>query len=184
MAQPGAGAASSAGAATIPAMATPIPPEVQQVAPALVALATDSKGASTLTVSLHPRDLGEVQIHLVRARDGATSLTVTADRAETLQQLAQNAHQLHAALDAADLPSSHRIVTFTLTASLEQGLATADRDAAQGNLRGGNEQHRQSSRNGPGTPSRDSSSTIAGSLITGAGSAARRWVAAGLNITA
>ncbi|WP_171034285.1 flagellar hook-length control protein FliK [Lichenicoccus roseus] len=155
------------------------------MAPALVALAIERNGASTLTVSLNPRDLGEVQVHLVRAQDGTASLTVTADRAETLQQLALNAHHLHAALDAANVPATHRIVSFSLSGSPQPGSTTDDRGAAPDSRSGGGDpQQRQSRQNTTGSAYAGPPSATAGSLAAGADTVGRRWMTAGLNITA
>ncbi len=159
------------------------PPEVQQIAPAIVSLATATDGTSSLTVSLHPRDLGEVQVQMVRAQDGSTSLTVTADRAQTLEQLAQNAHHLHEALDAANIPAGQRTLAFALSPSSDDG-SQAGRGASQGGGGGQNSPQRQ-----PGWESRngDYPSSATGAATAGIAAQAtitRRWVASGLNITA
>ena len=105
-----------------PAVATsPGQVATSQVAPALVSLATRTDGSNELTVSMHPRDLGEVQIHMVRAPDGSVSVTVSATRPDTLQELSHNVQHLHAALDAADVPMDGRTMTFLAPSASDPG---------------------------------------------------------------
>ncbi len=159
-----------------------VPPEVQQVTPAIVALATGKDGASSLTVSLHPRDLGEVQVQMVRTQDGGTSLTVTADRAQTLEQLAHNVHHLHEALDAANIPTDQRTLTFALSSSTD-GSGTAGRGASQGGGTGQNTPQRQAAWEGRDGAYQTASGDAA-AADTLQGSPTRRWISSGLNITA
>ena len=102
----------------VPAVATSLGQlATPQVAPALVSLATRTDGSNELTVSMHPRDLGEVQIHMVRAPDGSVSVTVSASQPDTLQELSHNVQHLHAALDAANVPTDGRTMTFLATST-------------------------------------------------------------------
>ncbi|WP_428377485.1 flagellar hook-length control protein FliK [Lichenicoccus sp.] len=179
-----AGMAMHSGGAAAASATSTAPPEVQQTAPAIVSLASTKDGASSLTVSLNPRELGAVQVQLVRAQDGSTSLTVTADRAQTLEQLTRNAHHLHEALDAANIPTDHRTLAFALSPSADDGSGTAGRGNPQGSGGGQNSPQRQ-----PAWESRDGASrnSAAGSATAGSASPAtiaRRWIASGLNITA
>jgi hypothetical protein len=99
------------------APANPAPVATAQVAPAIISLATRTDGSNELTVSLNPRDLGQVEIRLVRESNGTTAVTVTATEPGTLKELSQNAHHLHAALDAANIPPDGRILNFVPASS-------------------------------------------------------------------
>ena len=107
-----------------------------QVAPALISLATRSDGSHEMTVSLNPRDLGQVEVHLVRNSDGTTAVTITASRPDVLQELSQNVHHLHAALDAANIPTDGRVMNFVAAAAAasdqsRNDLAGRDSPASQ-----------------------------------------------------
>ena len=166
------------------ASASAPPPEVQQIVPAVVSLATATDGTSSLTVSLHPRDLGDVQVQMVRSQDGGTSLTITADRAQTLEQLAQNVHHLHAALDAANIPSEQRTLAFALSPSTDNGSGAAGRGASQGDGGGQNTPQRQASWEDRDGAYRNSAAGSGMAADVTPGMVTRRWVASGLNITA
>jgi hypothetical protein len=105
---PAAKPVAPAAAANLPSSTT------SQIAPAIISLATRTDGSNELTVSLNPRDLGQVQIHLVRGSDGTTAVTVTATQPGTLQELSQNVHHLHSALDAANIPADGRTLNFVV----------------------------------------------------------------------
>ena len=97
-----------------------------QVAPAIISLATRTDGSNEITVSLNPRDLGQVEVHLVRESDGTTSVSITASNPETLQELSQNVHHLHAALDAASIPVDGRNLSFSATPAATTGQGQGD----------------------------------------------------------
>ncbi len=97
-----------------------------QVAPAMISLATRTDGSNEITVSLNPRDLGQVEVHFVRGSDGTTSVRITASNPETLQELSQNVHHLHAALDAANIPLDGRSLSFSATPTAATGSAQHD----------------------------------------------------------
>ena len=97
-----------------------------QVAPAVISLATRTDGSNEITVSLNPRDLGQVEVHLIRGSDGTTSVSITASNPETLQELSQNVHHLHAALDAANIPVDGRNLSFNATPAAATGQGQGD----------------------------------------------------------
>lgn len=142
-----------------------------------------------MTVSLHPRDLGQVEIRLVRGSDGTTAVTVTASQAGTLQELSQNMHHLHAALDAANIPVDGRTVNFTMASASgsEQdrsrdnpaGNATQDRSNGSGDRNPGQNQSWQQGRQGGSGQGGGGSHTGAAPLVS-----RRQWQISGLNITA
>jgi len=80
--------------------------------PPLVALASHGDGSHEITVSMSPKELGQVEVRLIRDADGATRITVSATNPDTLRDLSDNAHHLHAALDAASVPNDGRTLSF------------------------------------------------------------------------
>ena len=172
----------------------PAPPVAAQVAPAMISLATRQDGSNEIRISLHPLDLGQVEIHLVRGDDGSTSVTVRADRPETLRELAQNAHHLHAALDAASVPTDGRTLDFvsaTATTSDHSHDDASSQTSGQGQALGdGASGERRSGQDRAGLGDRQQASGSGGkdgSFISGATapiSSRRQWQFNGLNITA
>ncbi len=121
-----------------------------QVSPALVSLVTRKDGSNEMTVSLHPRDLGQVDIRIARGADGSTIVTVTASQPQTLQELASNVHHLHAALDAANIPLDSRTLNFAAPAAPDTN------QQAQSGSNGGNASTTQDQGNAPGYQRQDS----------------------------
>ena len=170
------------------APASPEPPQVpaDQVRPELISLAAHADGSNEMTVSLHPRDLGEVRIHVARGADGSTAVTVEASQSQTLQDLSQSAHHLHAALDAAHVPAEGRTMSFVAAAAMApdpQGQSTPSSPSAyNGDTSGGQQQawrrdlNRQATRHGQtGSDATRSAAPVAGR---------RQWRLNELNITA
>ncbi|WP_239479366.1 flagellar hook-length control protein FliK [Lichenicola cladoniae] len=85
-----------------------------QVGNSLLTLATGPDGSSQMTLTLHPKELGTVHIQLDRTVNGAVRIVVTASEAGTLRSLMGDQAQLHAALDAASIPSAGRHLSFEL----------------------------------------------------------------------
>ena len=120
-----------------------------QVSAPLVRLASAVDGSSRVQVSMHPRDLGSVEIHLDRRSDGSVSVTVAASEPATLRSLIADQAHLHAALDAASVPSAERHFTFELTApAADKPQHTA---ADQGSQNGAGQN--AAGQNGPGSGS-------------------------------
>ncbi len=177
--------------ASTPASA-PASPVAAQVAPAIISLATHTDGGNEIRISLHPLDLGQVEIRLVRGSDGSTSVTVAADRPQTLQELAQNAHHLHTALDAASVPSGGRTLDFVAasatTSDQSQNDAGGQGSRADQDPSGGASGDRGSSRDRAWLQDRQQ---VAGEGHRGSNigtpasiSPGRQWQFNGLNITA
>ena len=170
----------------------PAPPVAAQVAPAMISLANRTDGSNEIRISLHPLDLGQVEIRLVRGRDGSTSVTVAADRPQTLQELAQNAHHLHVALDAASVPTIGRSLDFVAASGSVSDRSQNDMGGqtsaagqhlgdASGDRGPGQERARLQDRHlGSGTDGKED----AGIGAPPARSSGRRWQYNGLNITA
>ncbi len=157
-----------------------------QVAPELISLASHADGSNEMTVSLHPRDLGEVHIHVARAADGSTTVTVAASEPQTLQELSQNAHHLHAALDAAHVPSDARTMSFVATMAIAPDLQVQNGPSASpfqgGNTANGQQQAWRRDQNGqPSSPGRDESDASDSATPV---AETRHWRLSGLNITA
>jgi flagellar hook-length control protein FliK len=74
-----------------------------------------------ITIHLQPGTLGAVQVRIARAADGTASVTLQAEKPDTLHALQQDAAHLHQALDRAGLPSAGRQVTYELATGLTGG---------------------------------------------------------------
>ena len=162
-----------------------------QVGPALISLATRTDGSNEITVSLNPKDLGEVQVHLIRGHDGTTTASSAASNPETLQELAQNVHHLHAALDMANVPADGRTMNFITASAAAPGQGQsdlADRNPSTSQNGGGGGQSpgqgrtwQQNQQDGSAGNTADDSSSY--DLRTPAASR-KTWQLRGLNITA
>ena len=118
--------AGTASAATAPAASTSgLPPEdgtsapnasgaADQVGTSLLTLASSADGGSRISVSLHPKELGAVHVQLQLAPDGSARILVAASEPGTLRSLMADQEHLHAALDAAAVPSENRHMSFEL----------------------------------------------------------------------
>lgn len=124
---------------------------VPQVTPALISLATRTDGGTEMTVSLNPHELGQVEIHMVRGTDGTTTVSITASRPETLQELSQNVHHLHAALDAANVPPDGRTMNFIETPTSNQNNMLQGMPASGGGVQTGDVQIRETQTGGTQT---------------------------------
>ena len=162
-----------------------------QVAPAMISLATRTDGSNEITVSLNPRDLGQVEVRLIRGSDGTTSVSITASNPETLQELSQNVHHLHAALDAANIPVDGRNLSFNATPTAATGQGQGDpagRDAStahDGSTGGSGGQDPGQGRGWQQNRATRSDSDDNGAYIQPVPLAARKsWQLSGLNITA
>ncbi len=126
-----AGTSATMGQAPAPAAATLLDASgaPAQVGASLLTLASGTDGSSQMALSLHPKDLGGVHIQLARDADGAVRVVVAATEPATLRSLIADQAHLHAALDAAAVPSADRHVSFELApaAASPDGGATADR---------------------------------------------------------
>lgn len=93
------------------------PPRVaDQVAPAIVRLATGSNGAQSLTIRLDPVALGQIEIRIERTGDRTTRVIVLAERADTLALLRHDKPALEKALDQAGLSANARDIDLRLAA--------------------------------------------------------------------
>ena len=161
----------------------------RQVAPALISLATRTDGSHEMTVSLNPRDLGQVEVHLARSSDGTTTITVTASRPDVLQELSQNVHHLHAALDDANVPTDGRVMNFVTAAASDQSRDLAGSKAANSQDSSGASGGQNSSQGSAGQQdqprhtARDADDDSPYRSLAPVASR-RNWQLSGLNITA
>ncbi len=191
----GAAAPTTSPVLAAPAVGNPSPATTPrapsaQVASAIVALTSRADGSNEMTVSLHPHDLGKVDIHLTRGSDGSTTVTVTATETKTLQELSQAAHHLHAALDAANIPAENRSLSFAVTAAAasdhrptdpgRSDSATSQQSDGSSADGQGKASHQQKTGRSAGIARDDGTDDYAAEP----GANRRTWQVSGLNITA
>lgn len=85
---------------------------VAQVAPAVATLAKAPDGGASVTVQLHPAELGPVQIRIEKAAGGTTEVIVSAAKTGTLDALRNSEAELHHVLDQAGIASGGRTISF------------------------------------------------------------------------
>ena len=159
-----AGTPADAGPAMASASATPLDATgaPAQVGTSLLTLASGTDGSGQIALSLHPKDLGDVHIQLTRGANGAVRVVVAATEPATLRSLITDQAHLHAALDAAAVPSADRHVSFELTpaSALPDAGTTAGRqpdnpgssDGRAAMDMSGRDGHRPSKDHQPGRP--------------------------------
>ncbi len=149
-----AGMSADAGPAMASASAVPLDTTAAsaQVGTSLLTLASGTDGSSQMALSLHPKDLGDVHIQLARDADGAVRVVVAATEPATLRSLINDQAHLHAALDAAAVPSADRHVSFELAPAAAPSNAgtTSDRQPDNPGSPDGRTAMDMSDRNGGG----------------------------------
>ena len=180
----------AAKSADAPVIDHPAQVAIPQLIPALISLATRTDGSNEIRVSLNPRDLGQVDIHLVRGTDGTTTVSIIASNPDTLRDLSQNVHHLHAALDAANIAPDGRTMNFITPAAATSDQGRTDLDGRGASARQDNgsgssgSQDRAWQQGRQGNPS-GSLSDDSSSYSSIAPVASRKsWQLSGLNITA
>jgi chemotaxis protein MotD len=119
IAEPGAisgGIAASPRVASASATTTSAPvsaPVSDQIAPVLLQIATVG-GSHQISLHLTPETLGRVSIAIDQPKSGPVSVTLSAERPETLALLKRDEVQLGQTLDRAGVPSDNRVVSFHL----------------------------------------------------------------------
>jgi hypothetical protein len=102
------------------------------VATALAAFTTNgADGSQSMSLQLQPAELGRVQITIDRNADGTSSVTVTAERADTLALLQGDQVQLQHSLDQAGVPAAGRSLVFHLA---DGAASTATPDGGTGQV--------------------------------------------------
>jgi flagellar hook-length control protein FliK len=145
--QNGADATPTPGAQPAPAAAAPGPPGPAAPTPAgtqLVhtlqttgALHVAPGTARDITIHLQPGTLGAVQVRIERGQDGAATITLQADKPDTLHALQLDAAHLHQALDRAGLPTAGRQMSFELAPQSTAGSVSGGGGGDQGGGQGG-----------------------------------------------
>lgn len=166
----GAGAGNGPGTAVAPPAH---PPPATQLAQAASAIHIAPGATGQVTIHLQPAELGSVQIRIERGPDGSATVTVQAERADTLHAIQQDVAHLHQALDRAGLPAEARQLTMQLAPAAPGGAAGGTDHAGTGA-----EGHRQS------PMPRQAQRGVATDNTEDTDQSAPRWIAAGLNITA
>ncbi|HQT75433.1 MAG TPA: flagellar hook-length control protein FliK [Rhodopila sp.] len=105
------------------AMAPASPPD--QVAMAVVSVATSAANNPQVTLHLHPADLGLVQIRIERSGPGLARIEVIAEKPDTLAMLQSSQAQLHQSLDLAGMPAAGRTLTFHIAAPAPESQAAS-----------------------------------------------------------
>jgi hypothetical protein len=75
-------------------------------------------------------------VRIERGTDGAATITLQAEKAETLRALQQDSAHLHEALDRAGLPSAGRQVSYELAQTQANAGSTSLADAGSASLSG------------------------------------------------
>jgi len=96
-------------------------------------------GTDKINIKLNPHELGRVEVRLETAKDGSTTVTVLADRPETLDMLQKDARGLERALTDAGLRTDAASLSFGLRGDTQ-------RDVAQGRDRRNGSNNRNSDR--------------------------------------
>jgi len=92
-------------------------------------------GSNTISVILHPEELGRVEVKLEMGQDGQVKATVTADNAQTLQTLKNDSHSLQQSLQDAGLSADANSLNFQLRSdqqSAQQQQQQSGGDTSQG----------------------------------------------------
>ena len=85
-----------------------------QLSGTILRFSADKSGEQRLSVKLTPEELGKVEISLSRAKSGATSVSITAERAATLSLLTNDQRTLERSLDHAGVAAEGRSLSFCL----------------------------------------------------------------------
>ena len=198
IAEPAGITASPSPASTpVSATGTTSAPVSDQIAPVLLQIAT-SNGSHQITLHLTPDSLGHVTIAIDQPKNGPVSVTLSAERPETLALLKHDEAQLSQTLDRAGVPSDNRVVSFHLAPapatssnpdSTSQGGSNQGNNAQTGfgqasfgtNGGGSNDARRQPTPHAAYIAAPDPDADWNSSALTTASATASR---AGLNITA
>ena len=131
---PAAAAAASPSTTSAPA-STASAPISDQIAPVLLRIAT-AGGSHQISLHLTPDTLGRVSIEIDQPKGGPVSVTLSAERPETLALLKRDETQLAQTLDRAGVPAENRVVSFHLApapATQSNQDSTSQNGPGQGN---------------------------------------------------
>ena len=159
--------------------ATPSPPAAQMQG--VIWNLARSGGSQLVSVSLHPADLGRVEVRLDRDAAGGTQVSLLVERPETLHALVRDQAQLGQALDRAGVPSETRSISIQAAPPVQPDASPAAGGASLAGGGGG------ASGNGDGRRPASAASydaEFAGQDDAPAGQPGTRWARAGIDITA
>ncbi len=91
----------------------PLPSVAEQISPAMIAMVQGRNAARSVSVSITPGELGQVNITVERAADGTTSIHVAAERLATLDMLRTGQADLSHALNQAGVQQSSHSLSFS-----------------------------------------------------------------------
>jgi flagellar hook-length control protein FliK len=92
---------------------TPLPSVAEQISPAMIAMVQGRNAARSVSVSITPGELGQVNITVERSADGTTSIHVAAERLATLDMLRTGQADLSHALNQAGVQQSSHSLSFS-----------------------------------------------------------------------
>jgi len=92
--------------------------------------------AQHVVVTLSPRELGTVEIHVAREGAGPATVALAVERPETLSLLRRDAPALQSALDRAGLPVAQQHITMVLAAPDSAALGTGTQGGTHGGTHG------------------------------------------------
>ena len=124
-----------------PSSSTP-PQPAAQLGHALAGIHTAANGSSQVRILLNPAELGSVHVQITRTHDGASSVSLSVERPETLRSLQGDLNHLHQALDRAGVPE--RSVVLHLAPPDNASGAPANGQGGsggQGTAQGGSQQN-------------------------------------------
>jgi flagellar hook-length control protein FliK len=139
-------------------------------------------GSHRLTIRLEPETLGLVEIRIERPRNAPARVEVTAERAETMTALLRDTAQLEQTLDTAGVPSEGRILTFQIAPDASPGAGSNLDDHRQGSTAQSETGQGGGGDGGSGQARPQSGSD--GETEEAHLPAGRRWMRAGIDITA
>ncbi len=94
-------------------------------------------GSDTINVTLHPEDLGTVEVKL-QMQDGQVKATITANNADTLALLQADQHHLQQSLQAAGFTTDSNSLSFQLRGDQQANNSFAQQGQNNGQNSGGN----------------------------------------------
>jgi flagellar hook-length control protein FliK len=96
-------------------------------------------GQNRISISLHPAELGQIDVRLNLSNDGTVRAIVSIERPETFDLLQRDARGLEKALQDAGLKTDSGSLSFNLKGEAEQDTAARREDAETGSQETGAE---------------------------------------------
>jgi len=96
-------------------------------------------GQNRISITLHPAELGQIDVKLIIGNDGAVKAILSIERPETLDLLQRDSRGLEKALQDAGLKTDSGSLSFNLKGEAEQDTAARREDAEAGSRETGTE---------------------------------------------